>query len=117
MSRSTPNKNKRRRLSRKASGKVAAGVAQPEGIAPLDMGFILAEVSRLREQVVNLENVNNLRVKCESGRHNAERARPAAISIPVDGSLSPEESEHEPDAIGGLYDEPVGLLSVNTLAY
>lgn len=88
-------------LPLKAPGRSATSVAQaaqPVENARPDMKFVLAELSRLREQVAKLENGNATRFKTESGS-------PTVIDFTDDDDniAMPVKLEHGLDAVVDLY--------------
>ncbi|TGO85480.1 hypothetical protein BPOR_0392g00050 [Botrytis porri] len=99
----TSNGTKKRKLSTQSS-------AQPIGNTQPGMEFVLAELSRLREQVVKLGNGNTAGLETESGS-------PAVVDLTNDDEeLSPVKREHgsnDSDVANDLEDVPGGYRTAD----
>lgn len=104
----TLNRTKKRKVGAKSPRRNATSVSQVsqhDNNTPPGIEFVLAELSRLREQVVKLENQAS--VKSETNTHDSKNVGKAVIDLTDEDASSPVKSEHgssERYDADGLYD-------------
>ncbi|CAD6446422.1 0a530fd7-b025-415d-bd27-5b264e3763da [Sclerotinia trifoliorum] len=95
MSEIASNGTKKRKLAADSPGRNATSVSQVsqyDDNAPPGMEFVLAELSRLREQVMKLENQAS--VKSEANAHDSKNGRRAIADLTGEDTSPLVKSEH-----------------------